>query len=72
MAVRIGVVGAGALGFHHTRILRDMSGAQLVGFHDARTDRAAHVSTELGVRAFATLCGVFFLDFLEIFEFGGF
>ena len=35
MPVRIGVVGAGALGFHHTRILRDVPGAQLVGFHEA-------------------------------------
>jgi len=31
MPVRIGVVGAGALGFHHTRILRDVPGAALVG-----------------------------------------
>ena len=27
MAIRIGVIGAGALGFHHTRILRDVPGA---------------------------------------------
>ncbi|MEP6495197.1 MAG: Gfo/Idh/MocA family oxidoreductase [bacterium] len=55
MTVRIGVVGAGALGFHHTRILRDVPGAQLVGFHEAKRERAAHVSTELGVKAFPTL-----------------
>src|SRR5512143_640550 len=55
MAVRIGVVGAGALGFHHTRILRDVPGAHLVGFHDARPERAEQVGAELGVRAFATL-----------------
>src|SRR5438477_12890012 len=55
MAVRIGVVGAGALGFHHIRLLRDVPGAQLVGFHDAKPERAAHVSAELGVRAFPTL-----------------
>lgn len=55
MAVRIGVIGAGALGFHHTRILRDVPGAQLVGFHDAKPARAAQVSAELDVRSFATL-----------------
>ena len=55
MSVRIGVVGAGALGFHHTRILRDVPGAHLVGFHDASRERSEKVSTELGVRAFDTL-----------------
>ena len=55
MPARIGVIGAGALGFHHTRILRDVPGAQLVGFHDAKPARAAQVSAELDVRSFATL-----------------
>jgi predicted dehydrogenase len=54
-AVRIGVVGAGALGYHHVRIWRDVPGAQLVGFHDARPERAAAVATELGVPAFDRL-----------------
>src|SRR5438093_8112141 len=51
-AVRIGVIGAGALGYHHIRILRDVPGANLVGFHDANPQRAAAVSSELGVRAY--------------------
>ena len=55
MPVRIGVVGAGALGFHHARILRDLPGAALIGFFDVRADRAARVSAELGVRAFQSL-----------------
>jgi len=50
--IRIGVVGAGALGYHHVRLLRAVDGATLVGFHDARADRAQQVATELGVRAF--------------------
>ena len=58
MTVRIGVIGAGALGFHHTRILRDVPGAQLVGFHDANAERAQKVSDELGVKAFPTLEGL--------------
>jgi len=55
MTVRIGVVGAGSLGFHHTRILRDVSGAELVGFYEASAERASKVSADLGVRAFPTL-----------------
>jgi predicted dehydrogenase len=55
MAVRIGVIGAGALGFHHTRILRDVPGAELVGFFESNAERAAQVTSELGVKAFSTL-----------------
>jgi predicted dehydrogenase len=58
MPLRIGVIGAGALGFHHTRILRDVPGAQLVGFHDANKARADHVASELGVKAFTSLDGL--------------
>ena len=47
------MVGAGALGFHHVRILREMEGAAFIGFHDARPERADQVSKELGVQAFA-------------------
>ena len=55
MAVRIGVAGAGALGFHHVRILRDVAGAELVGFYEENRARADTVSSELAVRAFPTL-----------------
>jgi predicted dehydrogenase len=51
----MGVVGAGGLGYHHVRILRDVEGATLVGFHEARPERAAQVAEELGVRAFDSL-----------------
>ena len=54
-AVRIGVVGAGALGYHHVRLFRAVDGATLVGFHDSRPDRAQQVATELGVRAFDSI-----------------
>jgi len=50
--VRIGVVGAGALGYHHVRLLRDVAGAPLVGFFDTRPERARQVSEELGAPAF--------------------
>src|SRR6185503_11720036 len=55
MTVAIGVVGAGALGFHHTRILRDVPGARLMGFYEADAARADKVSSELGVTAFRSL-----------------
>ena len=53
--IRAGVIGAGALGLHHVRILRDMLGPDFVGFYEARPERAAHVSSELGVRAHESL-----------------
>jgi predicted dehydrogenase len=46
-------MGAGALGFHHVRILREFDGVEFVGFHDIREARASQVAAELGVRAFA-------------------
>ncbi len=51
----VGVVGVGSLGFHHARILRDVAGAEMAGVFDADPARAARVSEELGVRAFASL-----------------
>ena len=55
MTIRVGVVGAGALGYHHTRILRDVPGAKLVGFHDSSAQRASTVASELGVEAFSSV-----------------
>ncbi|MBA3645359.1 MAG: Gfo/Idh/MocA family oxidoreductase [Gemmatimonadaceae bacterium] len=48
---RVGVVGAGSLGFHHVRLLRDLPGATFAGFFDASPERAQHVTKELGVDA---------------------
>ncbi|HEU4988974.1 MAG TPA: Gfo/Idh/MocA family oxidoreductase [Gemmatimonadaceae bacterium] len=53
--VRMGVIGAGALGFHHVRILRDMPGVAFAGFVESNPERAAHVTKELGVRAYPTV-----------------
>lgn len=55
---RVGVVGAGSLGFHHIRILRDLSGVQLSGFVETRRDRAQEVETELGVKAHPSLASL--------------
>jgi predicted dehydrogenase len=53
--LKVGVIGAGGLGYHHVRLFRDIAGAELVGFHDASRERAARVSSELNVRAFDSL-----------------
>ncbi len=53
--IRVGVIGAGALGYHHVRILRDVPGARLVGFFESRPERASAVAQELGVRSFDRL-----------------
>jgi len=49
------VIGAGGLGFHHARILREMQGPAFAGFFDANETRAAKVAGELGITAFPTL-----------------
>jgi len=52
---RVGVIGAGALGYHHVRLLREVPGAELVGFYESRPERSAAVAKELGVRAYDRL-----------------
>ncbi|MEO5580656.1 MAG: Gfo/Idh/MocA family oxidoreductase [Gemmatimonadaceae bacterium] len=50
--MRVGVIGAGSLGFHHVRILRDLGSVSLSGFVETADERAAHVAAELGVQRF--------------------
>ena len=52
---RVGVVGAGSLGFHHIRILRDLPGIRFSGFAETRPERASEVEKELGVKAHSSL-----------------
>jgi predicted dehydrogenase len=49
------VVGAGGLGQHHVRILRDLAGDRFVGFVDQNPARAAEVASSLGVMAWPSL-----------------
>jgi predicted dehydrogenase len=49
------VIGAGALGYHHIRLLRDLPDAELAGFHELRPDRAGSVAADLGVHHVASL-----------------
>jgi predicted dehydrogenase len=53
--LNVGVVGVGSLGFHHARLLRDVSDAHLVGIHDLDLVRLGAVGAELGVPTFSTL-----------------
>lgn len=53
--VRFGVVGAGSLGFHHVRIVRDLASSYLVGFYDLDPNRAREVSEQLAVPAIGSL-----------------
>ncbi len=54
-APRVGVVGAGGLGVHHVRILRDLAGDRFAGFVDENPARAADVAEQLGVRVLSSL-----------------
>jgi predicted dehydrogenase len=53
--VRVGVVGAGALGYHHIRLLRELPDTELAGFYGLAPARAATVARELQVPARASL-----------------
>jgi len=53
--IRVGVVGAGALGYHHIRLLKKIEGAELVGFYDHNPTRAPLVAKELETTAFESL-----------------
>jgi predicted dehydrogenase len=52
---RVGVAGAGSLGFHHIRILRDLPGVRFSGFVETRRERATEVEKELGVKPYESL-----------------
>lgn len=58
MAMTVGVIGAGALGQHHVRILRDLAGEAFVGFFEADADRASTIAAQLGVTAHASLASL--------------
>ncbi len=50
--LRTAVIGVGALGLHHARILRDLPGSRLIGVHDASPARLAEVGASLEVPTF--------------------
>ncbi len=53
--LRAGVIGVGALGFHHTRLLAALPGVELVGIHDADPAAAKRAAEAHGARVFGDL-----------------
>ena len=49
------MIGAGGLGYHHVRILRDLQGPAFAGFFDTKPERAEQVARELAVVAHTSL-----------------
>ena len=53
--LRVGVVGTGALGRHHVRILAEKPESDLVGIYDQRPEVAAELAERHGTRSMASL-----------------
>lgn len=53
--LRVGVIGTGALGYHHARLLRRMDGAEFAGIFDINPERSALVARELETVAHPSL-----------------
>jgi predicted dehydrogenase len=51
-SLRMAVIGVGALGQHHARVLASLPGVELVGVVDTRRERAAEVAARHGVPAY--------------------
>lgn len=52
---RVGVVGVGALGRHHARVVQQLAGLSLAGVFDTDAERAATVAERLGAAAMPSL-----------------
>ena len=52
--MRIGVIGAGAMGRNHVRVLRELPGVELVGVADADFDAACRVAESNATRGYAS------------------
>ncbi len=53
--LKVGVVGVGALGRHHTRLYRESANADLVGVYDANIETAQKIATEFETKVFASI-----------------
>ncbi|MFO7821339.1 MAG: Gfo/Idh/MocA family oxidoreductase [Lentisphaeria bacterium] len=50
--IKVGVIGAGALGRHHARLYNECENAQLVGLYDTNPETAERVAEEVGTEVF--------------------
>jgi predicted dehydrogenase len=58
--IPVAVVGAGAFGSNHLRVVRESAGGELAGVYDANPERAAAAAAQSGCKAYASLdelCG---------------
>ena len=53
--LKVGVIGVGVLGKHHTRLYKQNKQAELIGIYDANKDAAKAASAEFGVKAYPTI-----------------
>ena len=53
--VRVGVIGVGVLGRHHTRLYANSADAELVGVYDVSADSAGTVAAEYGCAPFTEI-----------------
>lgn len=53
--IKVGVVGVGHLGNHHTRILSQIREAELVGVNDIDPEKGQRIAQEYGTRSFENL-----------------
>ena len=52
--IKVGVLGVGALGYHHARLYNECAGAELVGVYDLNKVRAREVAEKLNTSVFET------------------
>ncbi len=53
--LNFGIIGVGSLGYHHTRILSNLKGVNLVGIHDINCERGKKVAGEFKTRFYENL-----------------
>ena len=54
--IRIGVIGVGNMGQHHTRVLSSMKDVELVGVSDINVERGLETASKYKVRFFEDYC----------------
>lgn len=55
MSIKVGVIGVGHLGSIHSKLWKNIEGAQLIGIRDIIEEKNVQIAEELGVRAFSSL-----------------
>lgn len=54
-AIRVGVIGTGVMGGHHTRVASTLPGCQLVGIYDTNYARAEEIGAQFGILALSEI-----------------